>query len=285
MEAALCAPRIDRPLVFTCDQLPADEYHAEQEHTSSSQLVRILKTPAHFKFHKEQGGSEPSELMKLGSCVHCALLEPKEFPHRYVFAPRAYDRRRNVDKDEIQSIQQAYPGRELVAPDDALMLRRLGDSIREHAQANALVNAPGQPELSIFWRDTLTGLRLKVRLDKLLQLGSSRTLLEVKTTDRADETSFGWKIADMDYDLRAVMYADGVQKAYGFTPDIVWLVIERETGFVATYRPTPRMLARAKARYERARLALAEALNTNEWPAYQSGAAIDTVDLPRRVRS
>ena len=104
MEAALQAPRINRPLVFTSDQLTADAYHAEREHVSSSQLVHILQTPGHFKLHMEQSDAKESDLMRLGTAVHCALLEPHLFPTRYVYAPRAYDLRYGVNKIEVRNL-------------------------------------------------------------------------------------------------------------------------------------------------------------------------------------
>lgn len=281
MEAALQAPRINRPLVFTSDQLTADAYHAEREHVSSSQLVHILQTPGHFKLHMEQSDAKESDLMRLGTAVHCALLEPHLFPTRYVYAPRAYDLRYGVNKVEVEAIRAAHPGRTLISPSEAHTLRVVVDGINAHATAKHLLSAPGQSELSILWRCDLTGLRLKVRLDRYAHIGATGTMVEVKTTDKAGARAFSSRIVDMAYDMRAVMYADAVQKAYGFTPDIVWLVIERETGFVATYRPTARMLARGRRLYERARTALARARRENHWPAYQSGEAIEPIDLPR----
>lgn len=291
MEAALAQPPYStaaadsiRPFVLTNAQLPAREYHAERAHVSSSQLVEILQSPAHYKLHITEGPDEESDLMRLGAGAHCALLEPELFPQRYVYAPRAYDRRRTADREERDAVRAAYPDRVLLSPVEALTLRRIVRGVEMHATARALLQAPGEAELSLFWRDALSGLPLKARVDRFVNVGPRGTLVEVKTTHNAARHLFAARIVDMAYHVRAAMYADGIQKAYGFTPDIVWLVIEPDTGFVATYRPSARMLAQAQRLYERARLVLTRSLRDQRWPAYQDGNSVETIDLPRRAR-
>ncbi len=273
------------PIVLTHSEMSSEAYHADKSHYSSSQLAHILDTPAHFQFHQAQESTVESDLMRMGTAVHCALLEPATFPLRYVYAPRAYDLRRNADKAEVTAILAEHPGRTLISPSEAETLRKVVNGINAHATARALLSGQGDPELSIFWEDDLTGLPLKVRLDRYTRTGATGTMVEIKTTDCASAFRFGYKVVDMRYDMRAAMYVDGVQKAYGFTPDIVWIVIERDTGFVATYRPSSQMAARGRRLYEQSRIALQHALTFDTWPAYQSGETIETLDLPRKGRS
>lgn len=275
----------DHLFVATHEELSSQAYHEERGHVSSSQLIHVLRTPAHFLYHSLEGSSEESDLMRMGTAVHCMVLEPKEFQNRYVFAPRNYDKRYKVDQAEAKAIAESYPGKIILEQRDQITLKKIVAGLQNHAMARQLLAAEGQPELSIFWRDDLTGLDLKVRIDRFVKLGSTGVMLEVKSTDNASPEAFGRKIVDMDYDLRAVMYADGLKRAYGFTPSIVWLVIERETGFVALYQPTPKMLTRAWRRYEEARIALAHAKKFNSWPAYQTGESIEPIDLPRWIRN
>lgn len=274
----------DSVFVATSEELSSQDYHDESGHVSSSQLIHVLRTPAHFLYHSLQGSSEESDLMRMGTAVHCMVLEPNEFQNRYVMAPRHYDKRRKVDLAELDAIASQYPGRTILEPSEQVTLKKIVEGLRNHAKARQLLSAPGQSELSIFWRDDLTGLDLKVRIDRLVQVGSTGTLVEIKSTEDASEEAFRRKIATMEYDVRAVMYADGCQKAFGFTPQIEWLVIERETGFVATYKPSPRMLRRARRRYEEARIALAHARKLNSFPAYQTGEVSKEIDLPPWIK-
>lgn len=261
--------------------MSSDDYHGEYLHTSSSQLVHVLQTPAHFKHHMQKVPDEESDLMKLGTAVHCALLEPGEFSTRYVLAPRKYDKRLKADKAEIAALEAAYPNKTLVTPEEAEKLHRVVAGIRQHRMASTLLSCPGESELSIFWRDPLTGLNLKVRIDRLAHYGVGNSLVEVKTTEDASRWCFEKKVVEMDYDMRAIMYQDALEKAYGLHAQIVWLVIERDTGFVTTYKPPLEMIQRGKSRYEEARLALAKARASNHWPSYQSGDEIEEIKLPR----
>lgn len=274
----------DSVFVATNEELSSQAYHDERGHISSSQLIHVLRTPAHYLYHSQQGSDEESDLMRMGTAVHCMVLEPNEFQNRYVMAPRRYDKRKKVDLAELEAIAAQYPGKTILEPDEQVTLKKIVHGLRNHAKARHLLSTTGQSEVSIFWRDDLTGLDLKVRIDRLVQFGSTGTLVEVKSTEDASKDAFRRKIAAMEYDVRAVMYADGCQKAFGFTPQIEWLVIERETGFVATYKPSPKMLRRARRRYEEARIALAHAMKLNSFPAYQTGEVSEEIDLPSWIK-
>lgn len=285
MEAVQRTPTQDA-VVFPSEEMTSEQYHSEPDHISSSQLVEVLRTPAHY-FLAKNGAfeDEESDLMRLGTAAHTVLLEPDEFKNRYFIAPRNYSGRLKADKLEQTTLELEHPGKKLLEPKEFAVLEKLVRGMRSHARARELLCSPGQCELSIFWRDPLTGLNLKVRLDRFVHLGANGTMLEVKTTDDASAHAFTRKIIDMDYDLRAAMYVDGCQKAFGFTPEIEWLVIERETGFMATYKPSPRMLARGRDRYEKARIAIAHCEAFNSWPAYQTGLSTEVLELPRWVKT
>lgn len=62
------------------------EYFAHPAINCSGLKTILQKTPMHFKY--EQSASRKETLaMKLGSAVHCAVLESESFNERYVVAP------------------------------------------------------------------------------------------------------------------------------------------------------------------------------------------------------
>jgi hypothetical protein len=60
------------------DDLTNDEYHAERDHLSSSNLKQLLKDPADFYDKKILGNSkqEQKNVFDEGSLAHCLILEP-----------------------------------------------------------------------------------------------------------------------------------------------------------------------------------------------------------------
>ena len=82
-----------KPGVYT--DIPNDQHHAA-DGISKSGLDLIARSPYLYR-HRQ--AVEQTKAMLIGSAVHCAVLEPALFPHRYTVAPVA-DGRTKAGKDE-----------------------------------------------------------------------------------------------------------------------------------------------------------------------------------------
>ena len=63
---------------FPCKMVMTNEAYHESSAIGSSDLKLILKSPAHYKYEKENP-SDPTPAMQFGTACHQALLEPKLF--------------------------------------------------------------------------------------------------------------------------------------------------------------------------------------------------------------
>jgi hypothetical protein len=252
-------------------RLPADEYHASPQ-IGSSQLVQVLRSPAHYKHFLGSPDREQTDAMAYGTAGHCLLLEPHAFKERYVFAPRKLDMRLKVDKAELATLQENNPGKALISPDDAATLRLLAQQLAQSPRAASLLSMSGETEYSVFWTDDETGIGQKVRFDKLVQLGPVPTVLDVKVTNNASLDAFSLQVKKMEYHTRAAMYVEAAKQLTGAQHvDFEWVVIERETGFFACYRMPPSQAMEAHKRYRRALATIAYCQAHEEWPGYQNG--------------
>ena len=77
--------------------IPAKEYHATKA-VSQSLLKRLGQSPAKLRWHLDHPQDEKdSPAKRVGSAVHCALLEPEKFESSVVVMPDV-DRRTKAGK-------------------------------------------------------------------------------------------------------------------------------------------------------------------------------------------
>jgi len=137
------------------------DYHADPA-VSASHLHAVAASPYHYwkRFIDPQRQPlEPTAAMRLGSLVHCAVLEPDELLQRYgVCGPR------NTKAGKEQAAAMAADGIEAVSEIDMTLALSMAAAVREHPAA-ALLLANGKAEQSFWWDDTNAGLRCKCRPD------------------------------------------------------------------------------------------------------------------------
>jgi len=260
----------------------AAEYAAVVDAIRSSALKQILITPAHYRYYQQHPKDETAA-MSLGTALHAALLEADAFAEAFAVVPKV-DRRTREGKQQWQAFLEAQAGKTLIPAADLDMIGRLRDAVARYPRARALLTLPGSPELSLYWTDPVTGIRLKARPDRLLS-EPRRVLLEVKSTARADLYHFQKRIVEFDYHLSLAMYREGVRAVYGELPPPVFLVIETETFELCLYQPDADMLREGERRFHRA-LALVERCQaTDAWPGYQPDGLIQPISLPRWVKA
>ncbi len=257
---------------------PASAYHADRSAVSSSALKQILTSPAHCRHYLDEGRDE-TPAMLTGTVLHAALLEPERFSSEFAIVP-AVDRRTKAGKEQWTAFCAEHQGKTLIRREEADLVERLRAGIARHQRATTLLDLPGKAELSLYWTDPQTGVRLKARPDRLL-FAPAHILVELKSTQRADRYHFEKRIADLDYDLSLAMYCEGVQQVFGATPRPVLFVIEDKTFEICLYEPDADLLDTGHRRFRHAVERYARCLEADRWPGYQPDGVIEPVSLPR----
>jgi PDDEXK-like domain of unknown function (DUF3799) len=268
-----------QPQSCCIEDLSNDAYHADRTAISSSVLKQLLITPAHCRHYLDAGGKDETQAMLTGTALHAALLEPERFAAEFAVVPRV-DKRTKDGKQQWAAFRAEHVGKTLLAREEADLVSRLREGLMRHKRARALLSLPGSAELSLYWSDPETGLRLKARPDRLLR-SPAWILAELKSTTRADKYHFQRKISDLDYHLSLAMYREGVRQVFGVTPRSVFLVVEDRTFEVCLYQPDVEMLHEGDCRFRYAVRLYAQCALANHWPGYQPDGAIEEISLPR----
>ena len=242
------------------------DYHADPA-VSASHLHAVAKSPYHYwsrYLDPKRTPVEPTAAMRLGSLVHCAVLEPEELQARYgVCGPR------NTKAGKEQAERMAADGIEAVTQFDMVLALSMAVSVRVHPAAAALL-AHGKAEQSFWWDDRQTGLRCKCRPDWY----SGSTIVDLKTTTDASPAGFARSVAAYRYHVQAQHYLSGT-----FAERFVFVAVEKIYPYaVGVYELDAAAMEHGEALRRRNLATIADCKAINEWPGY--GAGIQPLSLP-----
>jgi len=231
--------------------LPEDEYHKDPA-LSSSGIRKLLTSSLDFWVNSPMNPAyvdEKTEAMIVGTAFHRRLLEPERYAATCAVAPSreeypdAIDGAEDLRKlcgdlgvkksgtiaDMCERILEANPDAELWPVIKAQLLKQtegkivLRPSVAEDIeraarivlmhQAAAKAMTGGYSEVSIFWIDSESGVRLKARLDYL----KVKAIVDLKTFSNSlgkpVRAAVASAVANGGYHIQAVMYDQAVRAA------------------------------------------------------------------------
>lgn len=224
---------------------PMEDYHKKVEALSRSDIVRLLRSPLHFKSYVRPDIETP--FFRVGKALHSVTLEGIQ-P-----IVNDHDGRTKKGKEFQAENPKSIPAK------DAKLVEDMHKQVKGFFRGDRAEKS----EVSFFWTENFTeGLvRCKCRPDWI----EDGVIYDLKTT-RRDARNFRWDIKDYSLDIQAAWYLRGVSRhepVYAFR----FVVVEKESPHgVMVYEIEKLDAAREK---------IAEALDsyrhcneTNEWPGY-----------------
>lgn len=242
------------------------DYHADAA-ISASQLKEIGRSPFHYwsrYVDEDRVAMVPTAAMRLGTLVHCAVLEPDELTKRYQLAP---DRRTNAGKAAV--VEMASAGIEAVSEADLAQALQIADAVRSNSTASLLL-ATGAAEQSFWWDDIATGMRCKCRPDWF----DGETIVDLKTCVDASPSGFAKAVAAFSYQLQAAHYLAGT-----LAKRFIFVAVEKVYPFaVGVYELDVEALVHGSMARHNALQRIQDCRAIGEWPGYTDG--IQTIQLP-----
>lgn len=198
--------------------------------------VSTLKHAGESLLQFKQAFDNPSPdttAKRLGRATHTSVLEPDDFPRRYVVIdpaelreiapPRSSKEGKRVwaeyverhpdavdlDSDGYQRaiFGELHPGKEVLTDTAYESCLRMRDAVRRHPVAGPLV-AKGRAELSLVWRDEESGLACRMRPD-FIPDDRDDVIVDLKTARAPFPWMFGGAAAKLGYHLQAAFYERG----------------------------------------------------------------------------
>lgn len=260
-----------KPGIYT--DLSNEQYHAA-DGISKSGLDLIARSPYLYR-HRQV--VEQTKAMLIGSAVHCAVLEPALFPHRYTVAPAA-DGRTKAGKELLARFAEDNAGKTVLPLADYDQVVAMANATWRHPAARNILTG-GQAETSIFQGHH--GALVKVRPDWITE----DLLVDVKTTQDASPEAFSKACWNYRYHVQAALYLDVASAAFtGHLGDrfssFVFIAIEKSAPYqVAVYVADAAMVEAGRVVYHRDLEMYKRCLATGDWPGINEGK-IASIGLP-----
>jgi hypothetical protein len=224
------------------------------------------------------GGTKQTPAMFIGELAHCRVLEPGEFSKRYVQWPGA-----RHGKEYDKALEDATAnGKKFYIQSEFEQAAGLSDAVRANDAAAAILDSPTcEKVVVVLWRDEVTGLYLKGKLDFVDW--SYRIAGDFKTTTDASPAGFGKEIANRSYCGQAGMYLAGlraVSPPSRIDWEWVWIAAEKKKPaevtpqhMVGVYTSGPHTLEIGAKLYRKWLDAHLVCVKSGEWPGYATGDA------------
>jgi hypothetical protein len=261
------------------DDMPADDYHRNRSAVSQGALKQIETSPAHFFAHwakpYDPRAGQDSDILRVGTWLHTALLEPKKYGEA-IARPNFGDGRLKETKEAKKQFALSLPaGAVIIDVDDKRRVEAMAMEVLSKPEARQLIEA-ARKEVTVFWDDDATRVMRRARLD----LVAGRVIGDLKTTECARADEWSKSLHRNDYDFQAGQYEQAFQAVEKARPDeFMHIVVERNEPYqCAVYRLASPARARGHARVDAAMRTLRACIESGRWPGYPDGIA--TADLP-----
>lgn len=185
--------------------MPNSEYHAEQEHESSSGVKRFLESPEGYwaeRVARIRPGPKVGYAASLGSAVHTILLEA-DFD-RVQYGPEGSSCLTKAFKSFQESLPPDVIG---IAHEDRERVRAICDAVEANDEAIGIINNSDRRERSYFWTCPLTGVKVKSRIDA--EHNGGVMLSDLKVTLDPSPQKFSRTIDERGYYISAALYGYG----------------------------------------------------------------------------
>lgn len=279
-----------------------DDYHANETHISATQVKYAKKSLRLMDWYRRGLiKQEDKPAFGFGNAFELALLDKNEFAQRVAIMPdskwvegamavKDYSNPRN--SSFYQSAKEEWAannkGKYVILDkgekESWEAIQHMLDSVYQDSVIQKLIENT-EYQLSIFWTDPETGLKLKTRPDICKR--KKNVIVNVKTVNDGSPESFARECAKWDYPIQAAIEMQGCLKS-GLMEKIdnyFWLVLEKEPPYNATiYEFAEKDIEMFTDRVQYYFTKIRQAQKQNLWPGYTDRAdnkyGILTVEIP-----
>lgn len=170
-----------------------------------------------------------------------------------------------------QEWRDSVAGKTILSNEQLALATAIQQALFNHESAGKLLRHPSRSvETSYFGMDDETGLEVRVRPDLEVEINGVRIGVDLKTISMGRVKQDGLRarlhreIIDRDYHLSAGMYCSVADFDQFF-----WIFVNKDEGYhwVAVIEASEDLLALGTQEYQKTMRALAQAYDTNYWPA------------------
>jgi hypothetical protein len=262
-----------------------DEYHADTTAISHSGLDLVIRDPALYWWEKLSGKAvrEEKEHFAVGSAFDNAILRPSaSCGSDVIVIPETVLAKNGARAGSAwKEFAAANEGRILVKEGDEML--NMVRAVQSHQAARELIEAQGEFQQTIVWRDDEHRVLRRARFD-MLHLGAE-LIVDLKTTRTpATLVDCAYEAEKWGYHRQAAFYCDAVSEHFGTSPSFVFIFCSKIPPYrVEVFELDPEDIEIGREENDAGLATYAECLRTGNWLPATHGR-ITRLSLPRRSR-
>jgi hypothetical protein len=246
---------------------------------------------------------EATDDMRFGTLLHAAILERERFASAWLAKPtkpahaRAGAAAGTPERLAFEQWKRAEAAYEITARmnpnaiplthDDLIRINGICDAVRRHDVASVLLGSSGLSEQTIVWREPMTELLVKVRVDWLTRISAVDAFgtalapglydVDLKSTAMDSPGLLAQSVRKFGYLPQAALYADATEALCGEPVSWMWIAVTGEPDSdgkhgVSVYALTPEQRERGREIYKAQLFDALDRLTRNDWtPAHRHG--------------
>ncbi|SCX34490.1 PD-(D/E)XK nuclease superfamily protein [Mycolicibacterium fluoranthenivorans] len=259
-------------------RIPENVYHGDHTSLSSSGARTIFNTTPEQFLDERNEPRNPKPIYDFGHAAHKMVLGEGA---QLVCVDHADWRTNDAKAKRAKAYEE---GKAPLLKKDIDLAQRMAGKVFQHKWASKLL-ARGNAEMSGYWHDDETRVRLRFRPDWIPELPSGRSMLvDYKTAKSAHPEKFKRHAGDFGYHCQAAWYLDGFAEVQGVDDAaFVFIVQEKTSPFsVSVVQLEPEDIERGRQQNRVAIDTYARCVESGEWPGYDE---LYTVGLPHYLRT
>ena len=202
---------------------------------SNSALNHFAISPKHYLWYK-QNPPAPTPAMVFGQAFHCYILEPEKFKESFFVLDT--NNRPEKDKTMASNLNKEWKAGMIAAnikktqidSDDFEKLGAMKKSLMLHVGASELILQVTVTEKEIFWRDKVSGIDMKGKLDGYF----TNNIIDLKTCQSAEPVGFVTHAINYAYHRQAALYIDGCRANKLQAANFYFIAIEKEPPYAVS---------------------------------------------------
>jgi hypothetical protein len=205
--------------------------------------------------------------LALGRAIHHLAAGEAQFAKYFAVRPAKFDSWRTKEAQAWRG-DQVRLNMGVLTPEDVDTIHGVAKAMNEHPTVQAGI-LKGLVEMTIVWRDPVTGLWVKSRPD-VIPL-DSRMIADLKSTADASLPKVTNRITDFGYHMQLAMADEGLWQIAGWeASDHVLVYVETSRPYCMNVKPIPIYdIDYGRAQFRRSLDIFAECLKSGEWTGYR----------------
>ncbi len=205
------------------------EYQA-LEGVNFSYFKNFFVSPYHYLWCKNNPEKETDDLL-VGNAIHCAVLQPETWEHKFVVAPKL-DRRKTEDKIAWNIFVEASKGKVVLTDEQFNLVLQCSSAIKDNKYFKSLVSEGDEIIIESAGNCEFAGSMIKGRID--LYNVTKNIIFDIKSCKDMPTLSQMKKYAEhrLHY-MQGFFYSEIVMKRYNLKsrPSVVFGYVHKKAPF------------------------------------------------------